>query len=59
LTAGVLKRRGFFDRIAEGDEIVPKDEPTLTATAPVPPPAADPELRAMLRRLLTLRPNTR
>jgi tetratricopeptide (TPR) repeat protein len=51
LAAGALKRRGFFDRIEEGDEVIAKDEPRQPVSAPAIPPAADPELRTMLGRL--------
>jgi tetratricopeptide (TPR) repeat protein len=51
VSSGTLSRSGFFDRIAEGDEIV-----ILPETQDTAPPAdqqyiADPELRALLRTL--------
>jgi hypothetical protein len=50
VSAGVLERVGFFDRIAQGDEIfiIPKKEEGVTAPAPS---VADPELRSLLRTL--------
>ncbi|MDR0876768.1 MAG: tetratricopeptide repeat protein [Treponema sp.] len=49
VSAGVLARNGFFDRIEVGDEIIlqtVKDE-----KAPPPATGANPELRALLRTL--------
>jgi tetratricopeptide (TPR) repeat protein len=49
VSAGVLERIGFFDRIVQGDDIfiIPKKE-----EAAVPSPSvADPELRSLLRTL--------
>jgi hypothetical protein len=48
VAAGSLTRNGFYDRIEPGDEVILQKE----QTAPAPsPPAADPELRALLRLL--------
>jgi tetratricopeptide (TPR) repeat protein len=48
VAAGSLKRSGFFDRIAPGDEILLK--PASREARPAPA-AADPQLRALLRTL--------
>jgi tetratricopeptide (TPR) repeat protein len=48
VAAGSLKRNGFFDRIAPGDDILLK--PVSREARPVPA-AADPQLRALLRTL--------
>jgi tetratricopeptide (TPR) repeat protein len=52
VSAGTLARKGFFDRIAAGDELflVPKPDETGAATAESTGPA-DPELRSLLRTL--------
>ncbi|MDR1363444.1 MAG: tetratricopeptide repeat protein [Spirochaetaceae bacterium] len=52
LTSGTISRAGFFDLIAAGDEVVAKkeDQPAA-ANGTAPAPAADPELRAILRTL--------
>jgi hypothetical protein len=49
VASGVLSRNGFFDRIAEGDEVIlqaKKDETTPPAESGI-----NPELRALLRTL--------
>jgi tetratricopeptide (TPR) repeat protein len=52
VSAGTLARKGFFDRIALGDEIFLVPEKGEDAAAPPGTPApADPELRALLRTL--------
>jgi tetratricopeptide (TPR) repeat protein len=55
VSAGVLSRRGFFDMITTGDEIIQQAPPGGAAggvpKAAPPPPAADPELRALLMQL--------
>jgi tetratricopeptide (TPR) repeat protein len=53
LTSGAIARAGFFDLIAAGDEVVamPDTAAAGTQTAGTQPPAADPELRAILRTL--------
>ncbi|MDR2618310.1 MAG: tetratricopeptide repeat protein [Treponema sp.] len=50
VSAGTLARNGFFDRIAEGDELflVPEEKEDPLPESPAP---ADPELRALLRTL--------
>jgi hypothetical protein len=50
VSAGVLTRTGFFDRISEGDEIflVPEENAAVPQPAIVP---MDPELRSLLRTL--------
>jgi tetratricopeptide (TPR) repeat protein len=52
VSAGTLARKGFFDRIAPGDELflVPKTGETGTAASESAGPA-DPELRSLLRTL--------
>jgi tetratricopeptide (TPR) repeat protein len=52
VSAGTLARKGFFDRIATGDELflVPKTDGTGTAASESTAPA-DPELRSLLRTL--------
>jgi tetratricopeptide (TPR) repeat protein len=49
IAAGVLVRNGFFDLIAEGDEVFLL--PEKKENAPSQQPMADPELRALLRTL--------
>ena len=51
VSAGSLARIGFFDRIAEGDEIVARPEKKEGSPAKAEPAAADPELRFLLRNL--------
>ncbi|AEF83502.1 tetratricopeptide repeat protein [Leadbettera azotonutricia] len=50
VSAGLLERTGFFDRIVQGDEIfiIPKKEEGAAAPSPS---VADPELRGLLRTL--------
>jgi tetratricopeptide (TPR) repeat protein len=51
VSEGILTRRGFFDRIAVGDEVIlqPKAETAPEQTAPSTP--ISPELQALLRTL--------
>jgi tetratricopeptide (TPR) repeat protein len=51
LSSGILSRNGFFDRIAPGDEIIAQDPPPGETPEGAPEPAADPELRTLLRTL--------
>jgi hypothetical protein len=74
VSSGTITRKGFFDRISAGDEVILQlqpepatpaivpdtrnpiqrllQQPTTPAAAPVvSTPAADPELRALLRAL--------
>jgi tetratricopeptide (TPR) repeat protein len=48
VSMGVLTRRGFFDRIGMGDEIILQNEKPIV---PQPDAMADPELRSLLRTL--------
>ncbi|MDR1507396.1 MAG: tetratricopeptide repeat protein, partial [Treponema sp.] len=50
VASGNLTRNGFFDRIEAGDEIILQNEKAGTPPPP-PDPAADPELRTLLRSL--------
>jgi tetratricopeptide (TPR) repeat protein len=49
VASGLISRRGFFDRVAPGDEIIL--QPQETGTSPPEESAADPELRTLLRTL--------
>jgi tetratricopeptide (TPR) repeat protein len=49
VSAGILSRGGFFDRIAPGDEIIL--QPQNPEKLPTAEPMADPELRTLLRTL--------
>jgi tetratricopeptide (TPR) repeat protein len=51
VAAGTLTRNGFFDRIADGDEVLLLPEVQNAATPAGQQPMADPELRALLRTL--------
>ena len=49
--AGELARQGYFDVISPGDELIIRGQPETTAPNDAkkpPPPAGDPELRALL-----------
>jgi hypothetical protein len=48
VSAGSVTRNGFFDRISVGDEIIPQVQSDAPAEST---PAADPELRTLLRGL--------
>jgi tetratricopeptide (TPR) repeat protein len=50
VTEGTLTRRGFFDRIAAGDEVILQPKPEQPP-APSPAPRVSPELQALLRSL--------
>jgi tetratricopeptide (TPR) repeat protein len=50
VSEGTLTRRGFFDRIAVGDEVILQPKPDQVSASP-PVPAAGPELQALLRSL--------
>jgi tetratricopeptide (TPR) repeat protein len=49
VSSGTISRKGFFDRVAPGDEIIQQTQKTETAEPGVP--MADPELRTLLRTL--------
>jgi tetratricopeptide (TPR) repeat protein len=49
VSAGVLSRSGFFDRISTGDELILRDD--RTDNDPQPSTAENPELRRLLRML--------
>jgi hypothetical protein len=49
VSSGTISRNGFFDRVAPGDEII-LQTPKMETTEPGVP-AADPELRTLLRAL--------
>jgi tetratricopeptide (TPR) repeat protein len=49
VSSGLISRRGFFDRVAPGDEIIL--QPQAAETGPPAETAADPELRTLLRTL--------
>jgi tetratricopeptide (TPR) repeat protein len=49
LSSGILSRNGFFDRLAPGDEVIL--QPQKPEGEAEREPAADPELRALLRAL--------
>ncbi|MDR3356246.1 MAG: tetratricopeptide repeat protein [Spirochaetaceae bacterium] len=51
LSSGTLTRAGFFDLVAAGDEVVAESEDGAASASHPSAPAADPELRAMLRTL--------
>ncbi|MDR2630685.1 MAG: tetratricopeptide repeat protein [Spirochaetaceae bacterium] len=47
VSSGTISRKGFFDRVAPGDEIIQQTKKPETADSGVP--MADPELRTLLR----------
>jgi hypothetical protein len=51
VSAGSLGRRGIFDLVTEGDDIILQDEKTAAAGVTTSNTPADPELRAILRTL--------
>ncbi|MDR0707202.1 MAG: tetratricopeptide repeat protein [Treponema sp.] len=53
IAAGALSRVGFFDQIADGDEVllIPETQDAASPLRANQQPAADPELRALLRTL--------